>query len=145
MSKHMFTSSRHASTACAGTVMGTGSASAKTGVPREMWDTSSALRETFSQNGYKNIQQMLSTMDEYNKFSKSLEETVLGGHARTDQLLASIGREATVKRSLGTTQSPTVQTGRGENSSRSFTSTRNAEPEDRHQNQAGNHKEVKYA
>ena len=60
----MFTSSRHASTSCAGTVMGAGSASAQTGVPREMWDTSSALRETFSQNGYKNIQQMLSTMDE---------------------------------------------------------------------------------
>ena len=95
----MITSSRHASIAHAGTVMGAGSACAQTGVPREMWDTSSVLREIFSQNGHQNIQQMLSTMDEFRKFSRDLDQILLGEQARTDQLLASIGREAAIIRS----------------------------------------------
>ena len=63
MSKHMITSSRHASIAYAGTVMGPGSACAQTGVPREMWDTSSVLREIFSQNGHKKSPVAVATGD----------------------------------------------------------------------------------
>ena len=64
MSKLLFTSSRHASSMDAATAMGLETAAAAVGVPQDMWDTSSALRDTLNLNGYDNIQKMLWSLGE---------------------------------------------------------------------------------
>ena len=94
MSKFMFTSSRHAIKACDNTVMGDGSVSARTGVPKEMWDTSSVLRHSFRMNGYNSIQKMLNNLDEYEALIRSIDNIRLGEQARTDRFIESIHREA---------------------------------------------------
>ena len=80
MSRNIHTSNRHASHACPGIVMGAGSVITRTGVPQEMWDTSSAIRETFRLNGQRNVLMMLDKLDKFKKLMKP-GEFVMNGKA----------------------------------------------------------------
>ena len=96
MSKLLFTSSRHASSMDAATAMGLESAAAADGVPQDMWDTSSALRDTLNLNGYDNIQKMLWSLGETREFMSEIDKLLIAERERAENILASIRREAAI-------------------------------------------------
>ena len=62
--------------------MGAGSVSTRTGVPQEMWDTSSAIQETFRLNGQRNVLMMLDKLDKFKKLMKDIDNLRLGEQER---------------------------------------------------------------